>query len=95
MKKYLDKFISYKSHHILITIGLILLILAHFIHLVYRKDVLVFQILFIISYIMLIIGIIIENKKINIITLINKVMIIFLVSLGIYYDYNKLNNNLI
>ena len=35
MKKYLDKFISYKSQHILITIGSILLILAHFIHLVY------------------------------------------------------------
>jgi hypothetical protein len=42
---------------------------------------------------MLIIGIIIEKKKINIITLINKLMIIFLVSLGIYYDYKSLNNN--
>lgn len=93
MKKYLDNYISYESQHILITLGLILLILAHFIHLVYKKDILVFQILFIISNIILIIGIIIENKKINIITLINKVMIIILVSLGIYYDYNKLNNN--
>jgi len=93
MKKYLDNYISYKSQHILITIGSILLILAHFIHLVYRKDILVFQILFIISHIILIIGIIFENKKINIINLINKVMIIILVSLGIYYDYKLLNNN--
>jgi hypothetical protein len=93
MKKYLDNYISYKSQHILITLGLILLILAHFIHLVYKKDIFIFQILFIISYIILIIGIVIENKKINIMTLINKVMIIILVSLGIYYDYNKLNNN--
>ena len=93
MKKYLDNYISYKSQHILTTLGLILLILAHFIHLVYKKDVLVFQILFIISNIILIIGIVIEKKKIHIMTLINKVMIIILVSLGIYYDYNILNNN--
>ena len=93
MKKYLDNYINYKSQHILLTIGFILLTFAHFIHLVYKKDIFVYQILFIISYIMLIIGIIIENKKINIITLISKVMIIFLVSLGIYYDYNNLINN--
>jgi intracellular septation protein A len=93
MNKYLDNYIRYKSQHIFITLGLILLILAHFIHLVYKKDIFVFQILFIISYIILIIGIVIEKKKINIMTLINKVMIIILVSLGIYYDYNKLNNN--
>jgi hypothetical protein len=93
MKNYFDKFISYESKHILITIGSILLILAHLIHLVYREDIVVFQILFIIAYILLIIGIIIEQKKINIVILINKLMIIGLVSLGIYYDYNNLNNN--
>lgn len=93
MKNYFDKFISYKSKHILIIIGSILLILAHLIHLVYREDILVFQILFILSYIILIIGIIIEEKKINIVILINKLMIIGLISLGIYYDYNKLNSN--
>ena len=93
MKNYFDKFISYESRHILIIIGSILLILAHLIHLVYKEYIVVFQILFIISYITLIIGIIVEQKKINIVTLINKVIIIGLVSLGIYYDYNKLNNN--
>jgi hypothetical protein len=93
MKKIFDKFISYESNHILIIIGSILLIFAHLIHLVYKKDILIYQLLFIISYIMLIIGIIIEKKKINIITLINKLMIIFLVSLSIYYDYKSLNNN--
>jgi len=93
MKNYFDKFISYESKHILIIIGSILLILAHLIHLVYKEYIVVFQILFIISYITLIIGIIVEQKKINIVTLINKVIIIGLVSLGIYYDYNKLNNN--
>lgn len=93
MKNYFDKFISYESKHILIIIGSILLILAHLIHLVYKEYIVIFQILFIISYITLIIGIIVEQKKINIVTLINKVIIIGLVSLGIYYDYNKLNNN--
>ena len=93
MKNYFDKFISYESKHILIIIGSILLILAHLIHLVYKEYIVIFQILFIISYISLIIGIIVEQKKINIVTLINKVIIIGLVSLGIYYDYNKLNNN--
>jgi hypothetical protein len=93
MKNYFDKFISYESKHILIIIGSILLILANLIHLVYKEYIIIFQILFIISYITLIIGIIVEQKKINIVTLINKVIIIGLVSLGIYYDYNKLNNN--
>lgn len=93
MKNYFDKFISYESKHILIIIGSILLILAQLIHLVYKEYIFIFQILFIISYITLIIGIIVEQKKINIVTLINKVIIIGLVSLGIYYDYNKLNNN--
>ena len=93
MKNYFDKFISYESKHILIIIGLILLILANLIHLVYKKYIVIFQILFIISYITLIIGIIVEQKKINIVILITKVIIIGLVSLGIYYDYNKLNNN--
>ena len=93
MKNYFDKFISYESKHILIIIGSILLILAHLIHLVYKEYIVIFQILFIISYITLIIGIIVEQKKINIVTLINKLIIICLVSLGIYYDYNKLNNN--
>lgn len=93
MKNYFDKFISYESKHTLIIIGSILLILAHLIHLVYREDIVIFQILFILAYILLIIGIIIEQKKINILILINKLMIIGLVSLGIYYDYNNLNNN--
>jgi len=93
MKKYLDKFISYKSQHILIIIGSILLVLAHLIHLVYKKKRLLFKIIFIISYIVLIIGIILENSKINILTLISKIIIIILVTLGIYYDYNKLITN--
>lgn len=90
MKNYFDKFISYESKHILIIIGSILLILANLIHLVYKEYIIIFQILFIISYITLIIGIIVEQKKINMVTLINKVTIIGLVSLGIYYNHNKI-----
>jgi len=71
-------------------LSLFLLIISHVIHLAYDKDRFIFQIIFIIAYMLFIIGEIIENKKISIIMLITKISIIMLITIGIYLDFNTL-----
>lgn len=90
MYKSLNKYISFEKHNIIIILSLFLLIIAHIIHLVYEKDRFVFQIIFIIAYMLFIIGEIIENNKINIFVLINKISIILIITFGLYLDYNML-----
>ena len=53
---------------------LFLLLISHVIHLAYDKDRFVFQIIFIIAYMLFIIGEIMENNKINIFVLINRII---------------------
>lgn len=85
----MNKYISYESQDITITIGFILLILSQLVHVMFKDDKYIYKILFILSYITLIIGIILERNKINIINFISKIIVIVLVTIGMYIDINN------
>ena len=91
MNDFINKYVSFEKNHIIILIASFILVTAHIIHIYIHKRF-IFQILFIISYVLFVIGIIKERKKINIVTLINKVLIILLVMIGMYLDYKLLKN---
>lgn len=89
----MNKYISYQSQDITITLGFILLVISELIHLVYKQDIYIHKIIYIISYITIIIGIILERNKINIINFISKIIVIILITIGMYIDYNTISNN--
>ena len=83
----MNNYISYQPQDITITIGFILLILSQVIHILFTNDKYIHKIVFILSYITLIIGIILERNKINIVNFTAKIIVIILVSIGMYKDY--------
>lgn len=83
----MNNYISYQQQDITITIGFILLILSQVIHILFTNDKYIHKIVFILSYITLIIGIILERNKINIVNFTAKIIVIILVSIGMYKDY--------
>lgn len=83
----MNNYISYQPQDITITIGFILLILSQVIHILFINDKYIHKIVFILSYITLIIGIILERNKINIVNFTAKIIVIILVSIGMYKDY--------
>jgi hypothetical protein len=85
----MNKYISYESQDITITIGFILLILSQLAHVMFKDDKYIYKIIFILSYITLIIGIILERNKIHIINFISKIIVIVLVTIGMYIDINN------
>jgi len=89
----MNNYISYQPQDITITIGFILLILSQVIHILFINDKYIHKIVFILSYITLIIGIILERNKINIVNFTAKIIVIILVTIGMYIDYNIINNN--
>ena len=80
-------YISYQPQNITVIIGFILLILSQVIHILFINDKYIHKIVFILSYIILIIGIILERNKINIVNFSAKIIVIILVSIGMYKDY--------
>jgi hypothetical protein len=85
----MNKYISYESQDITITIGFILLILSQLAHVMFKDDKYIYKIIFILSYITLIIGIILERNKIHIINFISKIIVIVLVTISMYIDINN------
>jgi len=85
----MNKYISYESQDITITIGFILLILSQLTHVMFKDDKYIYKIIFILSYITLIIGIILERNKIHIINFISKIIVIVLLIIGMYIDINN------
>lgn len=83
----MNNYISYQQQDITITIGFILLILSQVIHILFTNDKYIHKIVFILSYITLIIGIILERNKINIVNFTAKIIVIILVSIGMFKDY--------
>jgi len=83
----MSNYISYQPQNITVTIGFILLILSQVIHILFINDKYIHKIVFILSYIILIIGIILERNKINIVNFSAKIIVIILVSIGMYKDY--------
>ena len=80
-----------KKKNIILTLAFILLVLAHLIHIFDNKYTYLFQMIFLISYIFFIYGTIIENKKINIINILSRIIIMILVSLGMFLDYKNID----
>lgn len=85
------KVIGFEKRNIILTLAFILLVLAHLIHIFDNKYTYLFQMIFLISYIFFIYGTIIENKKINIINILSRIIIMILVSLGMFLDYKNID----
>ena len=85
------KVIGFEKRNIILTLAFILLVLAHLIHIFDNKYTHLFQMIFLISYIFFIYGTIIENKKINIINILSRIIIMILVSLGMFLDYKNID----
>lgn len=85
------KVIGFEKTNIILTLAFILLILANLIHIFDNKHSYLFQIILLISYIFFIYGTIIQNKKINIINILSRIIIMILVSLGMFLDYKNID----
>jgi len=95
-----NKYIDYNlyNENILFYIAIIFLILAHLVHYQKKnkKTILIFKSFFIVAYIILTISEIISDKKINISTIIYRIIIILLVFISMYierdfnYDWNPI-----
>lgn len=85
------KVIGFEKTNIILTLAFILLILANLIHIFDNKHSHLFQIILLISYIFFIYGTIIQNKKINIINILSRIIIMILVSLGMFLDYKNID----
>ena len=85
------KVIGFEKTNIILTLAFILLILANLIHIFDNKHSYLFQIILLISYIFFIYGTIIQNKKIHIINILSRIIIMILVSLGMFLDYKNID----
>lgn len=83
------KNITFVKKHFLIELAFLILAIAHIIRFYYNDYNFTFQIIFMISYIMVIIGDILDDYKLNIIEIISRSIIMFIMTITIYNFLKK------